>query len=181
MHTTGKPTAVQGHHVTLYKRALHPELFQVRQRRTLNHGTYELEAWLMHAGHMLRFQHRSLICCELVCDAEPGLPTSGAVATFPCLGEKDYEHPFKDAGVTYITSMTTETLSDNLYRATYNEMLAYAEETDALCVAWEGGEGGRNLSVLALTRYGKEAHAESYHLVASSGLVLRTQTIFEHR
>lgn len=180
MNLPTKAHSTSVHHLILYKRALHPELFQLKGRRTINHGTYELEAWLMQGGHALRFQHKNFCASELVTDKEDGLPTTGAVITFPCIGEKDLDHAFKIERVKYVTTMQTETLSDNLYSATYREMVDLAEETDALIHTWEGHSGGRNLSMLDVQRYGKEAHAQAYHMVASSGLVLRTQTIFEH-
>lgn len=173
--------ALKPHHLILYRRALHPELVQMRQRRTINHGSYELEAWTLAGGHMLRFQHGKFVASELVTDLDGGLPTTGAVATFPCAGEKDYEHPFDDAGVNYITTVQTENLSANLYRATYDEMMAFAQETDAMTHTWENADGGRCLSLLDLQRYGKEIHTQAYHLNAQGGFVLRTQTIFEHR
>lgn len=167
------------HNLILYRKALHPELFQVKARRALSHGRYEFEAWLMNGSHMLRFQVDGFCCCELLTDKEGGLPTTGAVVTFPCIGEKDFDHPFTDEGVKYITTMQTETLSENLYRATYNEMIAFADETDGVLVRWNSKDGGANLSLLDLQRHGKEVHAQSYHLFAQGGLVLRTQTIFE--
>jgi len=43
-----------------------------------------------------------------------------------------------------------------------------------------GNHAGRNLSMLDVQRLTKEVHAQSYHLIAATGLVIRTQTIFEH-
>jgi hypothetical protein len=181
MSTQAKAQVSVGvHNLVLYRRALHPELLPVKARRALSHGYYELEAWLMPSGHAVRFQHRGLILTELVTDREGGLPTTGVVTTFPCQGEKDHEHAFKDSGVNYITSMQTENLSENLYRATYQEMQALAEEVDGLLVQWTGPDGGRNLSMLDIQRASKECHCQSFHLIAATGLVLRTQTIFEH-
>lgn len=173
--------AAKPHHLILYKRALHPELVQMRQRRTITHGSYELEAWLLAGGHMLRFQLNSFIASELVTDLDSGLPTTGAIATFPCANEKDFDYNFEDAHVNYITTVQTENLSANLYKATYQEMLAFAQETDAMTVTWENADGGKCLSLLDLQRYSKEIHTQAYHLNAHAGFVLRTQTIFEHR
>lgn len=180
MNQPTKSIGVQQHNLILYKRALHPELFSLKARRTITHGAYELESWLMAGSHVLRFQHKQFIASELVTDKEGGLPTNGAVATFPCIGEKDYDHPFTDKQVKYVTTMQTESLSENLYQATYQEILDLGNETDALMHRWTGQDGGRNLSMLDLQRYSREVHAQSYHLIAATGLVLRTQTIFEH-
>ncbi len=218
MNATTKVQSPAVHNLFLYRKALHPELFQMKARRAISHGTYDFEAWLMNGSHMLRFQHRAFCLSELLSEKDSGLPTAGAVASFPCLGEKDYEHPFAAEHVHYITTMQTETLSENLYRSTYQEMLAFASETNALVVKWidtpaaamsvgaggggvgthqhghnghsghPGSHGGggasharKNLSILDIQRFSKEVHAQSYHLFASSGLVLRTQTIFEHK
>jgi hypothetical protein len=174
-----KHSGLQGHHLILYKRALHPELFSLKQRRSISHGGYELEAWLMQGAHMLRFQLKHFCASELVTAQESGLPTTGVVTTFPCLGERDYDHPFPDAGVKYTTTMQTETLSENLYESTYKEMLVLAQETDAIMHTWTEAEG-QGMSMIELQRYAKEVHAQAYHLSPSTGLVLRTQTIFEH-
>jgi hypothetical protein len=94
------------------------------------------------------------------------------------VGEKDYDHPFPEARVSYGTSMQTETLSENLYNATYNELIDLAKETDALLHIWSEADGPA-LSMVELQRYPREIHAHAYHMSPSSGLVLRTQSIFE--
>lgn len=182
--STAKSVSLPNHHLILYKRALHPELFSLRARRTLHQGAYELEAWVMQGAHMIRFQHRAFAATELVTNQDDGLPTNGAVATFPCAGEKDYEHPFPEGGLRYLTTVQTETLPENLYNATYQEMLTLADETDALLHTWampEAQGGGKCLSMLELQRYNREIHAQSTHMQACQGFVLRTQTIFEVR
>lgn len=173
-----KHLLVPGYHLILYKRALHPELFSLKQRRSINHGAYELEAWLMQGAHMLRFQVKAFCASELVTAQENGLPTRGAVATFPCVGEKDYEHPFGEASVKYTTTMQTESLSENLYASTFQEMKSLARETDAVIHTWQEGDGP-GLSMLELHRYAGEVHAHSCHMSPGSGLVLRNSTIFE--
>lgn len=164
----------------LYRRALHPELFALKQRRSLAQPGYELETWLMQGGHMLRFQVRGFCATELLAGQDTVLPTTGAVATFPCLGEKDYEHPFPESKVNYVTGMQTETLSENLFAATYQELLGMAQETDALLHTWTEPDGP-GLSMVEIQRYPREVHAHAYHLSPATGLVLRTQTIFEQR
>lgn len=178
-HSTVKHAVVQGvHHLTLYRKALHPELFSLKARRQGSQGGCEVEAWLMQSAHMMRFQVKGYCVSELVTSQESGLPTKGAVATFPCVGEKDYDHAFTDGGIKYTTTMQTETLSENLYRATYNELLTLAEETDALLHTWIEADG-QGLSMVEIHRYAHEVHAHASHMCPSSGLVLRTQSIFE--
>ncbi len=164
----------------LYRKPLHPEIMQLKGRKVLSHGRYDLEAWISAGGHMLRFRHGSFSCCELLTDQDDRLPVDGAVTGFPCSGEHEFEHRFGAEKVVYTTSIQTENLSENLYRSTYDEMLDYARQTEALTHKWADDQGRRCLSLLDLQRLSKEVHCQGYHLVAGTGLVLRTQTIFQH-
>ncbi|MEN0020584.1 MAG: hypothetical protein AAF747_06860 [Planctomycetota bacterium] len=180
MDIAAKATRLQSYQVLLYDRALHPELFELRQRRSVRHGDYECEGWLLRGGHLLRFEMGPVCACELVTDQETGLPESGVVSAFLCAGERDYEHGFgSSADVNYITTVQTETLSENLYLATHAELLNFGRESEALVHEY-ADDMGPCASILDMQSYHREVHVQSYHLVAHGGIVLRTQTIFEH-
>jgi hypothetical protein len=174
-----KPNSLQAYQVLLYSRALHPELFALKGRKVVRHGNYEFEVWAMAGAHLLRFEKGGLCACELVTGDEGRLPQSGIVSAFLCAGERDFEHRFEKDKVVYMTTVQTETLSENLYISTMDEMLDYARGTDALCHRWTD-ESGECLSMIDTQRYNREIHAQAYHLIAQGGIVIRTQTIFEH-
>src|SRR5205814_8688234 len=94
MNAPTKSVSLQTYQLVLYKRALHPELFQLKGRRTLVHNGYEFEAWIMPGAHLLRFQMAGVCACELVTDQNSGLPSEGAVTSFLCAGEHDFNHVF---------------------------------------------------------------------------------------
>ncbi len=181
MNLPTKPNSLQTYQLVLYKRALHPELFPLMARRSLVHGGYDFEAWVMPGAHLLRFRLNGFCACELVTDQESGLPTEGAVTAFPCAGEKDFEHKFAKERVKYVTTVQTETLTENLYTATYNELVDFGKEINGLTHKWTDPDAGRCMTMLDLQRHNREVHAQSYHLIAQGGLVLRTQSIFEHK
>ena len=180
MNLPTKPiTSLQSYQMVLYDRALHPELFQMRARRVYKHGAYESEAWIMRGAHVFRFEFGTMCACELVIDQEGKLPSAGVIAAFPCAGERDFDHPFKRSGVHYMTTVQTESLSDNLYLSTHEEMLNHARASECLSISWN--DGGPCLSVVDVQKYNREIHCQSYHLQAAGGVVVRTQTIFEHK
>lgn len=189
MSTPQRTNALQAYQVVLYDRALHPELFSLKGRRVVRQPHWELEAWVMHGQHLIRFERGPICASELVTDQESGLPTAGAVAAFLCAGERDFEHSFVPQGaaapgspkgsVVYMTTVQTETLSENLYVATCEEMASHAREHDSLVHAWDE-ESGRGMSVLDVQRYAEEVHVQAYHLLPTGGVVIRTQSIFEH-
>ena len=173
-----KAVATQPHKIVLYSRALHPELFQLKSRRVHKKCAYELEAWLLHGMHVLRFAHNGSCACELLTDQERS-PVSGIVAAFPCAGEREIEHTFEDEGVTFMSTIQTENLNEHIYDSTYAEFCALAHENNAQIAKWNDGHGNIR-SVIDVQEYPEEVHVQCYHMLAAGRLVLRTQTIFEH-
>jgi hypothetical protein len=179
MSISHKSSNIQIFRLMLYGRALHPELFNLQGRKCHRQPEYEMESWLVPAGHMVRFQVDGECLAETVLEDGDHLPEAGLVHALPCLGEKDYELDPKDGKIGYVTTIQTETLTDNLYAATYREMQDFAQENDALIHEWKGAEGAPCLSLLDCQKYKREYHIQSYHLMGPTGLVLRTQSIFE--
>ncbi|MEX0777103.1 MAG: hypothetical protein WD042_15470 [Phycisphaeraceae bacterium] len=162
----------------VYGRALHPELFELQGRRLARHGDYEVETWLLSAGHVVRFQFNGECLTEVVMENGDHLPEHGLVHALPCLGEKDYEMPAQ-GNLGYVTSIQTESLTDNLYNATLIEMRDFAAETNSMSFEWKDGENVPCLSVIDCQKFKKQYHIQSYHLLGCTGVVLRTQSIFE--
>lgn len=169
---------LQAYQVILYSKALHPELFTLRDRRTVKRPGFELEAWIMQGRHLLRFERSGFCACELLTDQERS-PASGVVCAFLCAGERDFEHTFDREGISYMTTVQTETLGDNIYDTTYVELLDLARQSRGLVATWED-EHGKGLSVIDIQDYAREVHAQCYHMLPLGGLVVRTQSIFEH-
>ncbi len=179
MNNASKSSSLQAYRLLLYRRALHPELFRVRGRLTVAHGAYEFEGWIMPGSHLMRFQFDGNCATELITDQEEGIPDRGLLAAIPCAGERDHEQAFGDT-VKYVSTIQTETLPESLYSSTYNELTAFAREGNALLHTWLDEDGGKCASILDVQRFRREVHAQAYHLMAQGGLVLRTQSIFEH-
>ena len=161
----------------LYKRPLHPELFTFNSRRVDRHGDYEVETWLVKGGHVVRFVLDGQSLVEAVLEGNDHLPESNLAHALPCLGEKEYEYE-GDNKINYLTTLQTESLTENLYLATYREMRDFANEVGGL---WHEEEtpAGPNLCVLDCQKYRSEFHVQGYHLTAHNGSVLRTQSVFE--
>lgn len=180
MNSPSKSSNLQAYRMVLYRRALHPELFRVKSRKTIEHGEYSFEAWLMAGSHLLRFEYAGACGTELITDQEDGIPDRGVVAAIPCAGERDHEQAFGDK-IRLVSTLQTETLPESLYAAMYQELVAFGKENDAMIHTWIDEDGGKCASILDLQRYRTEIHAQSYHLMSQGGLVLRTQSIFEHK
>ena len=177
MSISSKYPNTQTFRLMVYRRALHPELFELQERRLHRHGDYETETWLWQAGHAVRFQTEGNCLTETVIENGDHLPEHGLVHALPCLGEKDFELDSEKMG--YVTTIQTEALTDNLYMATYREMLDFAVGNGSLFHEWSNETGAPSLSMLDVQKFKREFHLQSYHLIGSNSIVLRTQSIFE--
>ena len=178
MSVSHKSTNTQNFRLMLYRRALHPELLDLQRRKVLRPGGYEVEIWLAPGGHVARFQHEDQTLTEAVIDKSDHLPEMGLIHAVPCIGEKDYQHE-PEGSIGYVTTIQTEALTENLYMATYREMLDAAEEAKSMVHEWHDPSGASNLSIVDAQIYKRELHIQSYHLTWAGGWVLRTQSIFE--
>ena len=178
MSISHKSSNTQTFHLMLYRRALHPELFNLQGRRCFQHGDYETECWIAPNAHSVRFQADGETISEVVIDNSEHLPEMGLSYALPCLGEKDYELEDDDK-MGYVTTIQTELLTENLYLAPFREMATYAEETNALCHQWKDDNGNMSMSMLDMQTYKRDFHIQSYHFLGTYGFVLRTQSIFE--
>lgn len=180
MSVSHKSSSTQAFRLMVYRRPLHPELFNLQSRRIDRHGDYEAENWVTPAGHLVRFSYAGAIFTEAVIENADHLPENGLVHALPCLGEKEFEYePQPEDKIGYVTTIQTEALTDNLYAATLREMQDFARETGSLSHEYRDEDGVSCLSVLDTQKYKREFHLQSYHLLGASGLVLRTQSIFE--
>jgi hypothetical protein len=181
LETNVTPPKASGSHayaMLLYRRAVHPEFFGIEARRKLLHGDYEFEGWIFKGGHCVRFQYGAISFCEVVVDNPTSLPDRGLAGTLPCAGEHDHEEKVTEQ-IAYMTTIQSESLSDHLYLGTYKEMLQHGRDSDSLMVAWTEANGKPNLSLIDIQRFRNELHVQGYHLRASSGLVLRTQSMIQ--
>ena len=161
----------------LYRRPLHPELFMISDRRVHRLGDYEAESWLLQGGHVVRFTSENTNLVEVTIDGGDHLPETGMVQVLPCYGERDHEQDPID-GVGYMTSLQTESLSENLYNATLDELVQFGEETGAMFRTWQTA-AGTAMAMVDVQRYRREFHVQGYHLNPDGGQVLRTQSVFE--
>ena len=177
MNVPAKTNVSQAYQALLYERHFYPEFMPVRAKRIVRHDGYDLEAWLMPGSHALCFKSGNLKATELFTDYSKSLPSAGLLSAFLAAGEHEFEHTFT-AGVTYMLSVQTEQLADNLYADVYREMLELAREDTPLLHEW-ADDSGKCLSMVAIQRQLREIHVQAYHMLASSGTVIRTQSIFE--
>ena len=46
-----KTTSLQAYTLLVYRKAIHPEFFQIEARKRIEHPQYEFEGWVFKGGH----------------------------------------------------------------------------------------------------------------------------------
>lgn len=180
MSVSHKFSNTQMYRLMVYRRALHPELFNLHARKLCHQSNYDVECWIAARGHIVRFQSGEHTLTEAVIETVDHLPELGLVHAMPCLGEKEFcLDADSNPALGFVSTIQTESLTASLYKATYREMHDFAQETGAMYHETTDPEGAVNLTVLDLQTYKQELHVQSYHLLGGPSLVLRTQSIFE--
>lgn len=138
-----------------------------------------LEALILSSGHLLRF-HR-----QEVCVSESLLPMSRRrVSTdSTTLGtlwgemEGEMEHDIEGT-LRYWCTLEPDEMEPDSFAAQWREIEELGRRPEVIAHSW--GEGERRiLSVIEVGCSWRECHVGCYHLHAPSGLVVRSQSLFE--
>ena len=122
MNVSAKPNSLQTYQVLFYDQAFSEERFPIHRKRIVRVPGVDFEAWLMPGSHVLRFIKGGVTACEFVTDLDRNIPSPGLLSAFLAAGEHEFEHSLESktqahggGRVTYMLSVQTETLSDNVY------------------------------------------------------------------
>jgi hypothetical protein len=176
MHISPRGITASQYELAFFDHAIPGERFPDRIIRSFSKPDYRLEAWVLPGQHVFRFEHRGAAASELVTDQQSHWPYFQPTARLLCAGEREFEHRFK--GVVYMTTVVTETLAQNLFRSTLEEAVKFAEQESGIVCRWDDASGPC-ASVLEIQSEVDQIHLQAYHMIASQGLVVRTQSLFE--
>lgn len=164
----------------LYRRALHPELFSIRERRRLDRPAYQVDIWVMGLSHAVTAQCAGRYITEVTTDDLEVLPQNGLVTSFQFRGERDHQEEFDD-GMRYILSTQVERMTQNLFHASHRDLLRYAANRGMLVRfdEWTEGENLVPFSFIDFEARDREFHVQAFHAFPADYTILKTQSIFE--
>ena len=166
----------------VYTRPLHPELFEIHHDHRINQPAFDAAIWVTGCTHVVRFSVGHDTISEVMAQAEDELPERGLVVSFRCRGEK--QHQFEsDSHLRYMMNLQVETMSEKVYTATHQDLIA-AAETRGIYVPipkWQTSA----LAPFCHVEYHTTAeslHIFAYHAFPDELTIVKTQSIFEvHR
>ena len=162
----------------LYDRPLHPELFDIYDRRSVKHG-YEADIWVTGISHMIGFFRGDKAVVELIAEAGTQLPRHGKLASLPLRREKDQEITQVD-GIRYMTSFQVETMSARLYARVHGDLAAEASKRGLFVPFPEWATSALTpLTYIDYEAKVRQLHVFAYHAFPDELTLIKTQSIFE--
>lgn len=159
----------------LYQRMLHPELFKILSADKVSRRAYSADVWLIDGGHVITFTTGKNVLTEVVMTRNEPMTDRGLLQSIPCRGEKYHEETYGDT-INYMISTQEEQLTQTLYDATRQEIMAYAAKRELMTAE---NPAGNILSVLDIERRSHELLVQSFHLFDETLMVMKTQSILE--
>jgi hypothetical protein len=163
----------------LYRRAIHPELFEIKKVKRFEQRRYQAEVWVLGLAHVISVQYGNSIITELIADDDELLPKSGLATSFRFRGEKDHTQTFDD-GARYLVSTQVERMTPQLFPTTHRDYLHYGRGRALFVTPDEPAVDGLvPFSFLDFDARDHEFHVHAFHVFPSELTILKTQSIFE--
>jgi hypothetical protein len=163
----------------LYGRALHPELFEIRARRTIDRGSYSASVAITTAGHLISWCRDGLTLTEVAAGTSQPLPQRRRLLSHRLGGERSDRVECR-GGLRYQTCFQLETLDHDLFWGFQQELVAQAARRG---VAHRFEAPGR-LDVGAFSWIDVETRPRSllvqtFHTFPDDSAIVKTQSLFE--
>jgi hypothetical protein len=165
----------------LFDRPVHPELFNIYESLHFFQGDYEVIIWNTGGSHVISVFVGPYSITELVCPPEQLLPKNGLIETFGFRGSRKFRHRWPQ-GLNYHFNADMESMSPNLYKHTYKEFKKMGRKRGLLVEFPQAAiDGFIPFSYLDFEARCNELHLYTYHALAESQTVLKTQSLFDFR
>ena len=163
----------------LYGRALHPELFQVFQSRTVERGGFKAKIEITSAGHVVTWRYGGLTLTEVAASAQHPLPQKRRLIHHKLRGERTDGLECR-GGVRYQMSFQLEPVVPEVFW-TFQQELAHDGERQGLIHRFDAS--GRMalgaLSYIHVETRNRSLLVQAFHTFPDDYAIVKSQSIFE--
>ena len=161
----------------VFRRALHPELFDIYASRQFVQGDYEVIIWVTGCGHVVQVFSGNHCITELICPPDQMLPKHGLVEQFTFRGEKSHKCNWSK-GLSYMMNLQVETMSTNLFRQSHADLMRAGKKRGMFVpfAQWAKGELVP-FSYLDYEARQDELQLNTFHAFPEQQTILKTQSL----
>jgi len=175
----GQKQKVEALKLVVYRRPLHPELFDIHHRLPILQGEFDADIWVTGCSHLLRFSVGAESVTEVIAQAHDELPQRGLVASFRCRGERQHEYVHEEI-IRYQMNFQVESMSDRLFAKTHSDLFTAAQKQGIL-VPFPQWQTTEHVPFCHVDHHMQRdsLHVLAYHVFPAELTVIKTQTLFE--
>lgn len=177
----GQKQSVEALNFRVYRRALHPELFEIYRRERIVQPSFDATIWITGCSHVISFSVGRETISEVMAEEGDELPERGLEAQYRFRGEKQHEL-LLDTTIHYLMNFQVESMSAKLYAQTHQD-LARAATRHGLFVpfpAWRT-QGLTPFTYIDYQAKPDSLHVFAFHAFPDALTVVKTQSIFERK
>lgn len=163
----------------LYGRALHPELFQVHETRTVSRGSYEAKIDITSAGHVVTWRHQGLTLTEVAASAHQPLPQRRRLVSAKLKGLRNDRVECR-GGATYQVSFQLEQVDPEVFW-TFQQELAFDGQRQGLLhrFASSGRIALGAISYINVETRSRCMLVQAFHTFPDDYAIVKSQSFFE--
>lgn len=162
----------------LYARNVHPELFDVCARRTIERENYEVSLNITTDGHMITYRHGPLVLTEIGAAANHPLPAKRLLMSRSVEGQTTEDLLYEEV-ISYRTSFSMEVVPLKTF-ATIHQQLNEKFECEGLVHRF--GTNGRvafgAVSYINVQAFRSHIILRSFHTFPDTQAVMRSESSF---
>lgn len=163
----------------LYGRALHPELFEVYQSRTVERAGYQAKIDITSAGHVVTWRYEGLTLTEVAASAHHPLPERRRLLKYRLQGERSDRLECR-GGVTYQVNFQLERVDAEVFW-TFQDELALDGWRQGMLQRFDSS--GRMalgaLSYINVESRNRSLLIQAFHTFPDDYAIVKIQSLFE--
>lgn len=163
----------------LYGRTLHPELFEIHARRTIDRGGYSAVVSITTTGHLITWRKDGLTLTEIATAATEPMPQKRRLISHRLAGEHSDRMECR-GGVTYQTCFQLESIDPDVFWGFQQELVVEGAKQGLLHRFESGGRMALGaVSLITLETRARGLLVQCFHTFPDDLSVVKTQSLFE--
>ncbi len=163
----------------IYKRHLHPELFEIFIDKRIDTGKYQAHLAILGLGHLICFHAKNESFSELMTGDDKLLPKAGWAQTIELRTSRE-SRTSVEQNIHCMLNVQSEKMSKHVFEHVHNEMMKFARNR-GIFIAFDQWAKNERLAPFSFIDYeAKETELEvfAYHAFPETQTFIRTQSVF---
>ena len=162
----------------LYGRALHPELFEVHQTRTVERGGYQAKIQITSAGHLVTWRYDGITLTEVGAGGNHPLPEKRRLLCYRLQGERSDTLECR-GGCSYQTHFQLEPLDPALFW-TFQQQLVQDGQRKGMLHTFDasGRDALGAISYINLETRNRSLLIQAFHTFPDDNAIVKSESLF---